>query len=268
MKLSLYYPLKPHYITQKFGETALLSYYNANGVNFKGHNGIDLVSHHGDAIRASHDGEAWYEIDSSQGHGVVIRTNDKFEYGDSGCYFKSIYWHMCDSNKEPQYRSPIELFTDINKAGKQVKAGDIIGYADSTGLSMGDHLHFGLKPVAQNEFNGSFYNAAQENGYNGAIDPVPYFNGQFAEDIQNFFFQIDMKLGDKSEDVKQLQNKLRRLGYFHYPVDTGFYGESTRNAVYAFQLDNVKLGWWAKKVYRGLYCYSNTREALNKFIIN
>ncbi len=78
MKLQLYYPHNPHYIFQKFGETAFLQYYKDNGINFKGHNGLDIVSNHGDPIYASHDGEAWYEIDSSQGHGVVVRTNEKF----------------------------------------------------------------------------------------------------------------------------------------------------------------------------------------------
>ncbi len=74
-----------------------------------------------------------------------------------------------------------------------------------------------------------------------------------------------MSRGSEGEEVVQLQKKLRRLGYFTYPTNTGYYGESTREAVYRFQLENIKnLGWLAKNIFRGLYCYKLTREALNK----
>ncbi len=174
---------------------------------------------------------------------------------------------MVDSAKEPKYRSPVEAYTDINKAGMQVKAGDIIGYADNTGLSTGNHLHFGLKPVAMNEFNGSFYNAAQENGFNGAVNPVPYFNGRYASDLKNFVFYTDMGKYDENEDVKQLQKKLRKLGYFNFPTDTGYYGEITRQAVYKFQLDHVKLTPWEYFITQGWKCGPKTRLSLNNINI-
>ena len=72
----------------------------------------------------------------------------------------------------------------VVKTGQKVVAGDLIGYADSTGLSTGDHLHFGLKPQAWNETDWSWFNVEQGNGYGGAIDPTPYFNHFFAEDAK------------------------------------------------------------------------------------
>lgn len=248
MKLSLFYPLKPWYVTQKFGETAFLAYYEANGVKFTGHNGADAVANHGDAVRASHDGTVEVQVDSKQGHGVVITTNETFDYKDGQAYFRSIYWHLINN-------IPV-------KTGQKVKAGDIIGYADSTGLSTGNHLHFGLKP-AYKDSKGFIRNLEPDNGTQGAIDPTPYFNSQYAEDINEFVFLKDMRREDENEDVKQLQKRLRKLGYFSFPTDTGYYGEVTRDAVYAFQLNHVKMGWMARYVYRGLYCYESTRKALN-----
>lgn len=263
MKLSLYYPVNPYFVTQKFGETADLAYYKANGINFTGHNGVDMAAKHGEPIYATHDGKAYYEIDSDQGHGVVLITNDKFDYLDGQAFYKTIYWHMCDSSKEPQYKSPVE-----GNDGLSLKAGDLIGYADSTGLSTGDHLHFGLKPVAQNEPSFTWFNIEQNNGYQGAIDPTPYFNGQFISSYyqpKTFPFNIDMKYGDTGEEIIRLQSFLSQLGYFKgdlYPR----YGNLTKQAVYAFQKDHVKLSPWEYLVLQGGICGIKTRTALNLLI--
>lgn len=169
-KLQLQSPLKTKLsINQYFGQNAT-SLYAKEGL--PGHNGIDFSASHGQAVYASHDGRAYFEIDQGGGHGVVLVTSQQYDYQNSTSYFKSIYWHFCDSLKEPQYRSPIQDFV----FGKAIKCGDLLGYADNTGASTGDHLHFGLKPVAQGEDPNSWSNSEQNNGYQGAIDPFPYFD--------------------------------------------------------------------------------------------
>lgn len=174
MKLSLYYPVTPIHFNQYFGQN-LNPIYKKEGL--PGHNGIDFMASHGQPIYASHDGWASFQIDSAGGHGVVLITDQQFDDGNGGqCYFKTIYWHMCDGLKEPKFQSPIADKTGFVK----VSRGDLLGYADSTGQSTGDHLHFGLKKVAQGENWGTWYNLEQNNGYQGAIDPAPYFNGLFA----------------------------------------------------------------------------------------
>jgi murein DD-endopeptidase MepM/ murein hydrolase activator NlpD len=175
MKLSLYFPRKPLWTNQAFGN--VLPVYTSMGL--KGHNGIDFFAAHGDPIYAAHDGTAFVETDSGQGHGVVLITHETFEYNMQHVYFKTIYWHLIDN-------IPV-------KNGQQIKAGDLLGYADNTGLSTGDHLHFGLKPILPGvpptagdapDLNiGGWVNVEQNNGYLGAIDPRPYFNGLFAADI-------------------------------------------------------------------------------------
>jgi len=192
MKLQLTYPTSPFIINQDFGDRRMIKYYEDNGIQFLGHNGLDLMAKHGQPIYASHDGEAYYEIDTKQGHGVVIRTFEKYEYEDTEFYYKTIYWHLIDTTKDTTYPKIVEDYTDKTKPGLKVKKGDIIGYADSTGLSTGDHLHFGLKPVAN--MNGAYFNVLDNNGYYGAIDPKPYFIGYPQENMKTEPFLSNMML--------------------------------------------------------------------------
>lgn len=171
-KFELFYPVKPAIVNQKFGN--ITDYYKNNGVAIIGHNGIDYSAVHGQPVYAAHDGVCYPEIDDRGGNGVVIRTNEPFDYLGTEVYFKTIYWHFIKADA-------------VVKTGQFVKAGELIGYADSTGLSTGDHLHFGLKPQAYNENNFTWYNPDQNNGYLGAIDPAPYFNKFYAADAQKVF---------------------------------------------------------------------------------
>lgn len=203
MKLSLKYPLKVIAINQPFGASPEI-YSKPEFGGMKGHNGVDFRASHGTPVYATHDGLASFQIDSGGGHGVVILTNDKFDFENNQVYFKTIYWHLCDGLKEPQYQSPI-----ADKTGMvSVKTGDLIGYADNTGGSTGDHLHFGLKPVAPGEFPGVWSNWAQNNGYLGAIDPMPYF--ETVKEIQDQIHVAQLKLIDVLNLLKSyLLSKLK-----------------------------------------------------------
>ncbi len=164
-KFDLFYPVRPYSLNQAFGGNPDL--YKQFGI--KGHNGLDLLATHGQPVYAAHDGTCFPEIDANQGHGVVIRSDEAYEYNGEAVHFKSIYWHLVQADA-------------VVKTGQKVKAGDLIGYADNTGFSLGDHLHFGLKPQAWNEESWTWWNTEQKNGYLGAIDPEPFFNGYYAQD--------------------------------------------------------------------------------------
>jgi murein DD-endopeptidase MepM/ murein hydrolase activator NlpD len=168
-KFELWYPIKAQ-TTQHFGEN-LSPYYAQIGLN--GHNGIDYSAYDGQPVRAAHDGVVTFSgYDGSGGLGIVIRTNEKYDFESGETNFKSIYWHL-------------KTGTVRVKATDQVKAGDILAGADNTGVSTGTHLHFGLKPILPSgENDWEWSNPKQNNGYNGAIDPAPYFNGFYAEDAQ------------------------------------------------------------------------------------
>lgn len=181
MKLELFYPVKPLHINQGFGANP--EYYarflDRFGKPEKGHMGIDFEAAHGTPVYSACDGIAHYETDAHGGDGIVVHTNP-FDYQNGQATFNVIYWHLC-SKDDPKLRPLIP--TDGTQV--QVSVGQLLGYADNTGApfeSSGDHLHFGLVPF---DPKGNAIEAA--NGFNGCIDPTPYFVGYFAQDADKVY---------------------------------------------------------------------------------
>jgi len=216
-KVELYYPIKKYSVNQPFGQN-WNPVYKQQGL--KGHNGIDLLAVHGQKVFAAHDGVCMPQVDDHGGNGVVLIS----DILPNGTQWKTLYWHLIDDNA-------------VVQTGQKIKAGDLLGYADNTGQSTGDHLHFGLYFFPQ-DFN---------NGYNGATDPQPYFNGKYAEDINTpilpvkFQFTKTLKLGSWNNEVKQLQTFLKGLGYDLGSID-GIFGPKTQLAVKTWQIANKLVG--------------------------
>lgn len=255
MKFSIYYPITPYFVNQKFGEVVNLQYYIDNNIPIVGHNGTDLSATYGQKVYAAHDGMAYQQVDEREGHGVVIITADQYEYKSGQAFMKSVYWHLINS-------------IPISKTGQKVKAGDVIGYADSTGLSTGNHLHFAIKPMRY-AYSGDYSNIEQSNGYLGAIDPSPYWNGLFASDIRPVarLFLVDMEKGNSGPEVERLQQFLREKRYFKYYKNTGLYSDFTQQSVFAFQFDHVlNLSLYERLFIRGSKVGPKTREAINKIL--
>ena len=100
---------------------------------YRMHNGIDMACAAGTQIYASRAGlveVAGYQAD---GAGNYIQLN----HGDG---FRSIYMHMTNY---------------IVNQGDYVAPGQVIGYVGNTGLSKGNHLHFGIS------YNGTYVNPMQ-----------------------------------------------------------------------------------------------------------
>jgi murein DD-endopeptidase MepM/ murein hydrolase activator NlpD len=194
-KLELWYPVKPYIVTQGFGVNG--DYYQRNGVNIIGHNGLDLAAANGQLCRAAHDGVVVFTgEDGKGGLGVVVRTTEPYDYQGDAVYFKTIYWHL----KPNSFKV---------KPGQLVKVGDVLAECDTTGLATGPHLHFGLKPVAKKgEEDWAWYNIEQNNGYLGAIDPTPYFNGYYAEDSQKVLATLQTILDLARRAVELLKRQV------------------------------------------------------------
>lgn len=94
------------------------------------HHGIDLAMPQGTTLRSVVDGTVRLADYGNQNAGktVLIDSSDGNTY---------IYGHLHD-------------FSIQN--GAHVKAGQIIGHSGHTGHSFGDHLHFGVKETATNQW--------------------------------------------------------------------------------------------------------------------
>ena len=233
MKLILKSPLKYWEVNQYFGLNSV-SFYAEDGL--RGHNGIDYHAPDSTPIYASHDGRVTFTgYDGAGGLGVVIRTTEQFEYKDGQSYFKTLYWHL--------KKDTIKV-----TGGQTVKAGDLIAFADNTGRSTGSHLHFGLKPIYQGEQEWIWDNIENDNGYRGAIDPLPYFEPRLT-------LTRLLRFNTKGDDVKQLQGLLNSSGFKLVP--DGEFGAKTERVVKSFQEKNgLKIDGIVGK---------NTLAFLNKF---
>ena len=181
-RFELYYPVYPFMVGQTFGEN--LACINAenkvvaalNNVcpagyeklyqkfGLAGHTGLDVACYHGQPIYAAQDGIVEeIQTEPERGLGLGIITEEKWGTFYGEYLVKLRYWHLKGFN--------------VTK-GQRVMIGDLIGWADNTGLSSGDHLHFECKPVIKTDTG--YINAFQSNGFVGAIDPNPYFVGTAA----------------------------------------------------------------------------------------
>jgi len=153
MKFELKKPLDYCVVTQPFSAN-YVDFYQKLGLN--GHNAIDLRAGNNNAY-AAFDGFVSYAGKYSDGGIGVEIISDHIENNEFR--YKVIYYHLQ------------KVDANIN-TGDRVKAGQVIGITDNTGLmTTGNHLHFGLKRVKVASPHETLdYN----NGFKGAIDPVPF----------------------------------------------------------------------------------------------
>jgi len=185
--LKIFRPVKQNWVSQRFGENRLPMY---KEMGMKGHSGIDFVCKDKAPLYFDVDIEGLViqqHVDSKGGLGLDIVTREK-----NGDLFKHRYWHLHSFNVVP---------------GDVVESGDLIGWCDNTGRSTGTHLHRGLKPVYLDD-NENYKNKEPNNGYFGAIDPMPYFKNIYIKD-HIAFLKIHISL--LKQMVELLQNLLKLI---------------------------------------------------------
>lgn len=173
MNQILYYPVKnPIDQNNLFGATSPM--YIA--LNQKGHPGVDFEAPLDTPFYAPCDGEAFYVTDKDGGDGLWIRWPN-----NASPQFDIILWHLPPA-ADPTYHPLINLpKPGQNSPVVPITAGQDLGWTGDSGYpleSTGPHLHVGIIPL---DATGS--TLYPDNGYLGCVDPVPYFNGLYAEDI-------------------------------------------------------------------------------------
>ena len=140
-----HWPTNWQIVTQEF---------RANPQNYEqfglpGHEGVDIRAYHGEPIYAVADGivSDVHPVEDGHNYGIFLRVAHKESYETTYCHLKET----------------------IRTKGEAIKAGDIIGLADNTGNSFGDHLHLTLKRTGY-VFNDECGNQWPYN----IIDPTPY----------------------------------------------------------------------------------------------
>jgi len=156
--ISLKWPLAKNFITQKFGENP--SVYKPMGLN--GHDGIDLrtkdqsdadgIPGHTFVYAAASGKLETVRNDGKKGYGLHIRIR----HTDGSL---TIYGHLSSA---------------LLKQGTQVAMGEKIGVSGNSGFSTAPHLHFEYRPA----------NPDVNNGYAGAIDPLPFLT--MTDPLQQF----------------------------------------------------------------------------------
>lgn len=104
------------------GKNPPKGYVSVYGPN--GHQGLDIKTYKGQPVFAAQDGVV-YKIDTDPRSGLDVRI----EHELNGVKFRTVYEHLLG------YQVSV---------GETVKCGQLIGWADNTGWSSGDHLHFEL----------------------------------------------------------------------------------------------------------------------------
>ena len=167
MDITLRQPLQKPKESQAFGadfkwynpSTGLWEwFYKQTYAPLMGHPGIDYACYTGTPIYSAHNGVCLYAgFDPVNGNLVQIYDEVKG--------FKTLYGH----------NSEIKV-----KQGDIIKAGQLIALSGNTGAGTGPHLHFGMKETT-NGGNTKYPN----NGFNGCIDPRPYFKQDYKGNLLN-----------------------------------------------------------------------------------
>ena len=198
--LKIFRPIQSNYLGQGFGEnkacvndagqvltkTGLTCPVGYKGlyesVGMLGHNGEDWNAWRGEPIyhAGNFEGIADISEDAKGGIGVDIFSTEEvglapvarvlgLDSVPAKAFVKIRYWHL----------------KSVAVPDKSlVKPGQIIGYADNTGLSSGDHLHWSLRLTEGLPGRDSSWRTLNtENGYTGSIDFRPWFTNTFVLDL-------------------------------------------------------------------------------------
>lgn len=176
-ELKLYYPHKPYYVTQNWGNPNPQYSEHFNDPNFKLHNGIDAIGRStviNGVMHAEHpvycpvEGFTVHKVQyvpKGGGNEVWFISDKPLVMFERTCY---AYMVICHAKR---------IFV---KPGDKLALGELMLIADSTGFSTGLHTHMGLYRVEYDGISVTKYD--DQNDATGSFNPALFFTGAYSVD--------------------------------------------------------------------------------------
>ena len=123
--------------------------FKADGAG-RSHTGIDYVLNEGDPVYAAADGKiSTITRDNSNGQMVILKHADGYETRYAHLSKVNICTELSIESSDTKVNRTFQIITDADHSDQtitgQVKKGQLIGYAGSTGRATGPHLHFEVR---------------------------------------------------------------------------------------------------------------------------
>lgn len=203
------------------------------------HLGIDIITDKMTPVLSAVDGVISYIVspEASWGYSLSVRDIDGYEYKYLHLNNDSLGTDDGKGGEAHAYAPGIERDIPVHK-------GELLGWAGDSGNaeSVGAHLHFEIWSPMRSALNpyDSLVRAASSTSLvtvtdlaNAAKKPEVITVGKSGR--ANYVFTKKLAKGMKSEEVRQLQIKLKALGYLKGVIPTGYFGPTTKTAILALQ---------------------------------
>ncbi len=192
------------------------------------HKGIDIIVPKMTPIISVSDGIVHYlpQSEPSWGYEISIASDDGYTY-------KYLHINNDTPGTDDNAGGVANAYAPGLTEGARVARGQHIGWVGDSGNAedVGAHLHFEMYSPSGliNPYESllSAYVSFLSSASTTLMAPEPL--------VSKFIFTKRLVLGSEGEEVKELQKRLRSLGFFTHPSNTGYFGSATKRALVAFQ---------------------------------
>jgi murein DD-endopeptidase MepM/ murein hydrolase activator NlpD len=200
------------------------------GTSGRTHKGIDIIAPKMTPVISAADGYVRYlpMREPSWGYEISIQ-------GDDGHVYKYLHINNDTPGTDDGAGGPEYAYAQGILDGARVTRGQHIGWVGDSGNAeeVGAHLHFEM-----------YDSSGVINPYESLLAAYVTLLASSSATLEStstaprFIFTKRLALGSEGEEVRELQKRLRALGHFAHPTDTGYFGKVTASALIAYQKTN------------------------------
>lgn len=217
----LYYPVKPHRLSQGFAKNAN-SYYAENGL--VGHTGDDIVDNWNDPIFSSQSGIVYKIINKDNPDLMRYRCVFTLVHVEGNEYYEISYGHLNEIIAKHGNIGIGDTIGTMGNTGDVASGGRKITHAEKkAGSKAGTHLHFQIRKVVRTKQQnlGQYLSSEQDqnqayrdtqgyyywipnydNGFNGCINAEPLYNGKYAVDYRVSWLKQLLEIAQRLLSIK------------------------------------------------------------------